>query len=347
MTRISKQVSICLVLLALSAVARSADVKTSGVIFGQFGQYLSDRSSGGVFVQGRDEFQISRIYLTAEAKYGSQVKSKVVLEGNTTQTPTTWVGSNTVFLKNAFLEYTDLYPGGNLAIGLIGTSWIGYEEGIWGRRFVAKVMVDEDKTLPSADKGISIRGKIADGIVDYDLALVNGEGVAAGEKAGGDGNKKDGFGRVSIVPFAWIEQMGGVKLHGYVHQGRSAEGKARLRDRYIGGASFKNTRMHVMGSYYWKVDGDGKTEVKGKGYSVHGSVNLPLNFSVFGLMDRADPSSVALGDTYVRSIYGVDYLVYDGIRVALDSQTLNRRENSSGKKDRYESLFLLHLEAKF
>lgn len=324
---------------SMAAPAWTAEVKLGGLIFGEYAAYLSHRTSaGGANVtSGNSSFEITRIYLTAEAKFTDKLKSKLVLEGNST------TAGNAVFIKNAFGDYafTDY---ANLTFGMIGTPWIGYEEGIWGRRFVQKTQLDQEGFLQSADKGLGVLAKLPQGFGDMHFYYVNGEGYKTPEKANDDGRHKDFGGRISVAPLkSFHDMLAGFKVHGFAQQGRTQIGDARLRDRYLAGVSYQHEKFHIMYSYTAGRDGDGVLNRRFDTYSLHGSVKLPKDFSAFGRYDRVAINKAAGNDNYTRGILGVDYKLAEGARLALSDQWL--QPASSAKAN--ENQIKVNVELKF
>ncbi|MDX8401711.1 MAG: hypothetical protein R8K47_03665, partial [Mariprofundaceae bacterium] len=70
---------------------------------------------------------------------------------------------SSVYIKKAYLQ-GKFSPAFVLQAGVIGTPWIGYEEGLWKHRYMSKVFVDTYKFDSSADAGIGLKGKLADGL---------------------------------------------------------------------------------------------------------------------------------------------------------------------------------------
>ena len=85
-------------------------------------------------------------------------------------------------------------PELNVKFGVIGTPWIGYQEGLEGHRYITKTFVDTQGLDSSADAGIAIYGKFADGLVNYNIAEVNGKGYGDIKRGGSqDLNARIGF----------------------------------------------------------------------------------------------------------------------------------------------------------
>ncbi len=324
--------------------AMAADVKLSGLVFGQYARHLSQTDTAGVSSKNRGEFGITRIYMNAEAKFSPKVKGKVVLESNTTQTTDTGHGSNSVFLKQAFGDYM-VNDYANVQFGLVGTPWIGFEEGIWGRRFISKVFVDSEGVVSSADKGVGVLLKIPNDFGDFHAAHVNGEGTTAVEKTGKNGRHKDSMARLTLSPMVKFEPLSGLKLHGYIHNGRAQDGDNYLRDRVMGGVSYQHKRFHAMVSSFKARTGAGVKNTRSKGYSLHGSLKLPLSLSAFSRYDFYDPDTETSSDGRARTLWGVDYKVAEGVRISVNDQIVRQQlaTNTSANENR----LFFQLEMKF
>ncbi len=100
-----------------------------------------------------------------------------------------------VYIKKAYLQgkFSDAVI---LQAGIIGTPWIGYEEGLMRHRYVNKTFVDTYKLDSSADAGIGFKGKLADGLFAYHVTEVNGAGYGNISKT----NAMDFNGRIGVYP---------------------------------------------------------------------------------------------------------------------------------------------------
>ena len=328
----------------------AADVKLSGLVFGQYAQQLSHKNYKGEIGKDRGAFSVSRIYMTGEAKYSPELKAKVVLEGSSRELHVASGTSNAVFVKNAFGEY--LFSENLIAtFGMIPTPWIGFEEGIWGRRFVQKTPQDQGGVLITADLGAGLLGKLPRGYGDYHFTYVNGEGYDKNELTRGDGRRKDAMLRVSVFPFrkpvAGIGDLSALKVHGYVQQGRIRDGHLWLRDRYLAGVSYQTDKYHFMYSCLRGHDGDGNGNRVVNNWSAHGSYKLPRDCSVFGRYDRVRRRAAAGPESYSRGTLGVDHKIAEGARISLNDQWLDVDKTDSGSNKFNENQLMAQFELKF
>jgi len=147
-----------------------------------------ETQTNGVTTARTKGFNLGRAYLTAKYYFNHdwmmrvttdvhQVKDTTV--GNVANTGATTVslGKRTnVFLKYAYLQGKLYGDAAVLRLGVSHNPWIDYEQGLWKHRYMSKVTSDTFKYDDSADIGIGLKGKLADGLVKYWATAVNGGG---------------------------------------------------------------------------------------------------------------------------------------------------------------------------
>lgn len=307
-------------------------VKIEGIVFADYRYDLTDGK------KNINSFEVSRVYLTAKKEVSEYAKLRITLEIDTTKrfedsADDKLKDGGIPFLKYAYLELPKIIKDNKIYFGLVEMPWIGYEEKIWGNRFVSKVFPDLIGKIKSADRGIEISGKKSGENfgIDYALAIVNGEGVTGEER-----NKyKDFQARISFQPAK--KTIEGLKIHSLLSLGNSD--KDKKRDRNLFGLSMEDKAYHAMFSYLNTKD----DKTKGKGYSVHSSYKLNERNSIFARLDDFDPDDAKADDGYKIIILGCSYKVTDGVRASLDYQTKNYEDAT--KKD--EKKVYLHLEVKY
>ena len=335
----------CVLSLACVSQSTAADVKFGGQMFAQYGIVGSKRNSGASEAKGAAAFDVSRLAITAEAKLDEHWNGKATIEGQTTGTAPTsaaapvagnepamlaQAGQNAVYLKQAWIGYANLLDKGvNIQLGQIPHIWYGTDEGIWGRRYVARTQTEQEGYISAWDKGVSVMGGLPMGYGTLGVEYMNGEGTRAGEPgtasaatantnattAGQLQRGKDVVFRLTLVPVPQNDMLKGFQLHAVAQKGSVAptayvtvanQGGAlpsdRRRDRTIGAVSFKNDYGHLMYSYFYAYTGSATTDFtynKSQGYSLHGSANLgkvvPMlaGVSLFARHDRSETGARA------------------------------------------------------
>lgn len=351
-----------LMMTAFAAPSFAADVKLGGLVYGQAAMIVSPRDQSGVDSRGKGSFDITRIYLHAATTFDPHWKARITLEGNANSVKESSgnEGQNPVFLKFAFVQYSNLFDKGvDIQGGQIPLPWNGFEEEIWGRRYVQKVMTDLQSVLNSADKGLGLLVPFPKGYGDAHLAVVNGEGTTTTETGGAAGRQKDYMGRVSLCPLPGDDLLKGLRVHAFLQQGRSGLSSSsptillpnRERNRALFAVSFQHSRWHLMYDYWEAFTGVGTTVAsnahsKPKGFSVHGHADLPYELTAFGRYDRFDGGLLTGYYPKTLSIVGVERKFNDNVRLAFDGQFASgRRKDTTAALN--EAQLAFQVEAKF
>ncbi len=154
----------------------------SGYMFGDYYYNIMRDSSVAQlpFVNYKDAkdlngFEFRRIYFTYDYQISDQFSSRFRLEADQfTLTSNSKIG---VFVKDAYLQWKNIFQGSNLTIGIQPTPTFDISEFSWENRHVEKTIIDLYGFSSSRDFGISLKGKIdKEGIVNYWFLFGNGSG---------------------------------------------------------------------------------------------------------------------------------------------------------------------------
>ena len=163
--------------LALAALAARADGPTtnfSGTAFVDF-TYRQNEDNGTSAAADKANgtaFDIKRFYLTVDHTFDEVWAARFRTDiGNETN------GKYDVFVKNAYLQAT-VAPELVLRAGAADLPWFPFLESQYGFRFIENVLDDRVKFGTSADWGLHAGGKLADGVANYALSVVNGLGYS-------------------------------------------------------------------------------------------------------------------------------------------------------------------------
>ena len=183
-------VSTILILLGLSVAAGQG--KFSGYMFGDYyynvardanipGSNVASPAGGTAF----QAFQLRRIYFAYDNDISEQFTTRFRLEADqaaATSAPTASgdvlpSGKVSVFVKDAYLAWKNVFAGSNLIFGVQPTPAYDVSETAWGYRSLEKTIMDLRGIVPSRDLGIALKGKITeDGMFNYWLMFANGSG---------------------------------------------------------------------------------------------------------------------------------------------------------------------------
>ena len=169
-----------------------AQGKFSGYMFGDyFYNVARDTSFRGAHppsnaaVGGQKDlqgFQIRRIYFTYDNDISEQFATRFRLETDATagSKETDANSKVTVFVKDAYLTWKNVFQGSNLIFGFQPSSAFDISETAWSYRSLEKTIMDLHGIIPSRVLGISLKGKIVEsGMVNYWLTFANNSGTAA------------------------------------------------------------------------------------------------------------------------------------------------------------------------
>src|SRR5262249_1076462 len=80
-----------------------------------------------------------------------------------------------VYLKKAYLQ-AKLDDAFVFRLGSTDLPWVPFVEDLYGYRYVENTLIDRTKFGTSADWGAHLSGKVANGMFNYAVAVVNGAG---------------------------------------------------------------------------------------------------------------------------------------------------------------------------
>jgi hypothetical protein len=117
-------------------------------------------------------FQLRRIYFTYDYDISESFSTRFRLEAD--QSSNTSSNKIIVYVKDAFLQWKNIFKGSDLIFGIHPTPAYEISEGIWGNRFLEKTIMDLRGIVSSRDLGVSLKGKLNDeGIFKYWLMVGN------------------------------------------------------------------------------------------------------------------------------------------------------------------------------
>jgi len=159
---------------------------------------IENRANGARVAGGGNgiNFDIKRFYIGVDHKFDDMFSANVT----TDVTYDSGTANGQLYLKKAYLQ-AKIDPMLTIRVGAADMPWVSYAEGIYGMRYFEQVIVDRAKFGTSSDWGVHAFGTAFDGILNYDLAAINGGGYKK-MPVGGGTNRSAGFdyeGRVSAV----------------------------------------------------------------------------------------------------------------------------------------------------
>jgi hypothetical protein len=183
-----KKLMLALALVIGFSLSHAVEVKFSSL---SWIDYVGEFDSSFAYQDG-DAIDLGRAYNTFKVKLGDKVKARVTMDFSKA---TPW--------KYAYadLKFADPFV---VTLGLQKT-WFGYTA-LWKYPIPVKALADSEKASSSADFGLGIGGSFADGLVMYNLQILNGEGYS---KVAADLNPADyAFGAHVVITPAEIISIG-------------------------------------------------------------------------------------------------------------------------------------------
>ena len=171
------------------------------------------------------------------------------------------------------------------------------------------------------DMGLLIYGDLFGKLVNYNFALMNGQGINLKDK----NNQKDIVGNLMVNPLDWLSVGGSfVKGKGCAVATSSLNpdiqtGDNYTRNRWSAGAVIKTKPVDVRTEYLAGKDG----HVKSDGYYVTASAHVFPKFDVIASYDYFNKSKV-LDDKQTNYVVGLQYWFYPKCRVQAQYTYCNR-----------------------
>ena len=272
-------------LSALPAEAASEETTTvSGKMFVDF-THLDLTNDGVDSAANGTGIDVKRFYLGVTHTFDDMWSVNVTTDFNYVSND----NETQVFIKKAYLQakVSDAFIG---RLGSADLPWVPFVEDLYGNRYVENVIIDRLKFGTSADWGLHGGGKLADGMVNYAVSVVNG----AGYKNPTRSNSMDVEGRLGFVPLNGLT----LAIGGYSGKlGKDIEGTttppqhtAKRGDALV---AYVSGPLRLGAEYFYAKDWNQVTTVvsdKADGFSGWASYNFAPMWGVFARGDSAKPS---------------------------------------------------------
>jgi hypothetical protein len=241
-----------------------------------------DQKSNGAKVAGSgSNFDIKRFYLGVDHKFNDTYSANL-----TTDVSLISGVGETAYIKKAYLQakYSDALT---VRLGAADLPWIPFVEDLYGFRFMEQTLTDRTKFGTSADWGVHALGKLADGHINYAVAIVDGAGYRNPQRS----DSPDIEGRISYNVDKFTFAVGG-------HSGKLGKdvfpaAVFHTANRYDVLAAYVDKKFRLGAEYFtadnWNTVASA-TKDSSDGYSVWGSVNMTDTVSAFARGDWTKPS---------------------------------------------------------
>lgn len=110
--------------------------------------------------EGLNGFQFNRIYFTYDYDISKKFSTRFRLEGAHDEIFQN--GKIGVFIKDAYIEWKDIFKGSTLTFGIQPVAAFTITEQIWNYRSVERTIMDLRRIIDSRDFGLSLKGTIGE-----------------------------------------------------------------------------------------------------------------------------------------------------------------------------------------
>ena len=271
--------------------------------------YLDKKTAGVKSSDSGTSFDIKRFYVGIDHKFNDIFSANVTTDFQYSSA----IGSTEVYIKKAYLE-ANLSPMLDIRLGSTDMPWIPFVEGVYGYRYVENTLIDRTHFGTSADWGVHLKGKFANGMFEYAISAVNGAGYKKTYRTKGI----DVEGRLTAHVSDFILAVGGYTGKLGATQNQTTYHTA---NRFDALAAYK-AHGATIGFEYFQANNyknvTSMTKDSSDGYSVFASYQFNPNWGVFGRYDWVNPNkdtNSKLQDNYFN--VGVAYTPYKMVDFAL------------------------------
>ena len=303
-------VAVALGAASVSAHAAPGDTTIGGKMYFDFTHIDQKNSDTGKTDKTGTGTDVKRFYFSVTHDFDSIWSANLTTDFNYTSA----TGETQLFVKKAYAQ-GKFSKAAVLRIGSADMPWIPFVENVYGFRYVENTITDRLHFANSADWGLHLGGKLANGMVSYETAVVNGGGY----KHPGRSKGVDFGGRIAVMP------VDGLVLAGGFYSGKKGQDLQTMpayntASRYDVLAGYVTKRFRVGGEYFNAKNWNNVTTMatdKAKGYSLWASAGITDGVTAFARYDHAklsqdiDPNKK---DTYYNA--GVQFDVTPGFVLA-------------------------------
>jgi hypothetical protein len=189
---------------ASSARAADEETKVGGRLYADLTSV--DAKSNGVKTNASGYgLDVQRFYLIVDHKFDDTWSANLTTDAQYYSVASAnQPNSVEVYIKKAYIQ-AKISDAFIVRAGAADTPWVPFIEGVYGYRFLEKVLIDRLNFGTSADWGVNINGKPAS-MVNYSVSLLNGGGYRNPSRSKG----MDVEGRVALTPVTGLTIAAGL-----------------------------------------------------------------------------------------------------------------------------------------
>jgi hypothetical protein len=294
---------------------------------------ISQKKNGVKTANSGDSLDVKRGYLTVAHQFNDIWSASLTTDFNFASLD----GETQLFIKNLYLQgkFSDAFV---FRAGAVPMAWAPYVENFYGYRYVENTITDREKFANTADWGLSANGKLADGMIDYATAVVNGGGYKNPTRT----DRMDFEGRIGFSPIKDVV----IAIGGYSGDlGKETAINKTLNTASRGDAmiAYANGNNRFGAEYFTASDWTPAANLikdKADGYSFWASYGFTDILSVFGRYDNVKPSKDL--DSTIRDKYynfGLQWDVRKGLKVSAVYKNDDLKDKSNDQKTQEFGVF--------
>jgi len=327
----------------VAAPAFAGDIKFGGKIYADMTQKSVTKAAVKTTTQGTN---LTRSYFQAKTDL-DDVWSVAFKVDVSNEAATGLKKNNSIFLKQAQLtgHFGESF---NAKLGIIGTAWVGHEEHMFGHRYISKAFVDTQGLDSSADAGVGVYGKVADGMFNYEVDLINGAGYGNTTATNGqDINTRFGINVSGLtVDLGYRTGYKGTKVQGATPLKTSTGAKDTLTQvlvTYGMGHDFRVGAGYIVDklSAGQKIKAGVQTAVTARkitGMNLFATAKFSDQLGVFATYQTAKSDKVGSA-TEKRTVVSIDYQAQKKVVLSLAATNVTNLKMVSGDKETIVGLY--------
>ena len=265
------------------------------------------------------DYDIKRFYLIFDHKFNDVFSANLTTDFTYDSGP---AAATQLFIKKAWLQ-AKVNDALIFRAGANDLPWVPFVENLYGYRFVENTLIDRTKFGTSTDWGLHAFGSLADGIVSYQVSVIDGEGFK--KPATGIANRTDSVdveGRLSATYDHFTIGVGG--YDGKLGHDVVGTPTFNTAQRFNAVVAYVNDRFRLGGEFFWAKNWNDVTQVNplltntSEGYSAFGAFNFTPKIAIFGRYDYVTPQRNTAPDFHDNYFnVGIDYKPIKPIDLAL------------------------------
>jgi len=253
-------------------------------------------------------FDIKRFYIGIDHKFDDMWSANITTDF--TYDSNSSAKATQLYIKKAYLD-AHIDDALDVKLGSTDLPWIPFAEGVYGYRYVENTLIDRTKIGTSADWGVHLSGKFADGMFSYAISAINGAGYKAPPGPGNGVKFKsiDVEGRVSANIDDFVVAVGGYTGKLGKDMELASPAPSHTATRFNALAAYKTKEITAGVEYFSANDWNSVTSSttdKEQGWSGFASYKFDPQWAIFGRYDSvneklAQPSVNKPDDTYYNA----------------------------------------------